>query len=83
MPRPSPGTLAAIVLAGLSILALTFLVQGWWHVEAEISMHGWIALTLGVVVTMAVGVGLMALAFFSARRGYDDAVARDDSDETL
>jgi hypothetical protein len=81
MPRPSPGALAAIVLGGLSILAVTFLVQAWRHVEAEMSMHGWIALGLGVVVTMAVGVGLMALVFFSARRGYDDAVASDDSDE--
>jgi hypothetical protein len=30
---------------------------------------------------MAAGVGLMALVFFSARRGYDDAAARDDRDE--
>jgi predicted membrane-bound mannosyltransferase len=81
MPRPSPGVLAAIVLAGLAILSLVYLVQAWLHVDAEMSIHGWIALTLGVVVTMAVGVGLMALVFFSARRGYDDAAARDDRDE--
>jgi hypothetical protein len=78
MPRPLPGAVAAIILGGLSILSVTFLVQAWTGIEAEMSIHGWIALTLGVVVTMAVGVGLMALVFFSARRGYDDAVARED-----
>ncbi len=81
MRRPSPGILAAAILAGLSILAVTFLVQAWWHIDAKMSIHGWIALTLGVVVTMAVGVGLMALVFFSARRGWDDAAAGDDSDK--
>jgi hypothetical protein len=47
MPRPSPGVLAAIVLAGLAILSLVYLVQAWLHVDAEMSIHGWIALTLG------------------------------------
>jgi hypothetical protein len=81
MPRPSPGAVAAIVLGGLSILAVTFLVQAWTAIEAKMSVHGWIALTLGVVVSMALGVGLMALVFFSARRGYDDGVARRDDGE--
>ncbi len=62
------------------LLSVVYFVQAWWRVEAEMSIHGWIALTLGVVVTMAVGVGLMALVFFSARRGYDDAVDRDDDE---
>jgi len=81
MPRPSPGALAAIILGGLLILSVTFLVQAWTAIDAKMSIHGWIALTLGVVVTMAVGVGLMALVFFSARRGYDDAVGREDDRE--
>jgi len=81
MRRPSPGILAAVVLGGLSLLAVTFLVQAWSHIEAKMSIHGWIALILGVVVTMAVGVGLMALVFFSARRGWDDAAHRNDRDE--
>jgi heme/copper-type cytochrome/quinol oxidase subunit 2 len=81
MRRPSPGILAAVILTGLSILAVTFLVQAWSHIEAQMSIHGWIALILGVVVTMAFGVGLMALVFFSARRGWDDTVDRNDRDE--
>ena len=37
-----------------------------------ISIHGYIALALGVVLTLGVGGGLMALVFFSARQGYDE-----------
>jgi hypothetical protein len=37
-----------------------------------IDLNGWIALILGVVVTLAVGIGLMSLIFISSRLGYDD-----------
>jgi hypothetical protein len=45
-----------------------------WHVigNAGISVNGWIALILGVLVTLALGIGLMTLVFISSRRGYDD-----------
>ncbi len=39
------------------------------------SGHGWAAMALGIVFSLALGGGLMALVFFSARRGYDDAAA--------
>jgi NADH:ubiquinone oxidoreductase subunit 5 (subunit L)/multisubunit Na+/H+ antiporter MnhA subunit len=62
-----------IVLLGLLILAI---VTGFWAWQqigtVEIGTHGWIALGLGAVLTFAVGAGLMALMFFSARRGYDE-----------
>jgi hypothetical protein len=35
-------------------------------------VHGWIALILGVIFSLAVGGGLMALVFVSSRRGYDE-----------
>jgi hypothetical protein len=31
----------------------------------------------GVVVALALGIGLMALVFISSRRGYDEAAKRD------
>jgi hypothetical protein len=45
-----------------------------WHAigDTGIDTSGWIALILGVLVTVALGVGLMALVFISNRRGYDD-----------
>ena len=42
--------------------------------DGELSTDGNIALTLGIVLSMVVGVGLMALLFHSARRGYDEQV---------
>ncbi len=36
------------------------------------SAVGWGAMVLGMVVTLGLGIGLMALVFFSNRRGYDD-----------
>jgi len=32
---------------------------------------------LGIVVTRALGIGLMSLVFFSNRRGYDEITRRD------
>lgn len=78
MSRPWQVIIPAAVLVGLLALAVVFMVQAWTRFDAELSVHGWIALTLGVVVSLAVGLGLMALVFFSARRGYDDGVGLDD-----
>ena len=41
--------------------------------DSEISIAGWLALAAGVVVTLGLGIGLMALVFISSRRGYDEA----------
>jgi NADH:ubiquinone oxidoreductase subunit 5 (subunit L)/multisubunit Na+/H+ antiporter MnhA subunit len=61
------------VLLGLLILAALTGFWAWRQVgDVEIGMHGWIALGLGAVLTFLVGAGLMALMFFSERRGYDD-----------
>jgi hypothetical protein len=40
--------------------------------DSEISASGWVALALGVLATLALGIGLMALVFISSRRGYDE-----------
>jgi hypothetical protein len=42
------------------------------------SRHGLVALGLGAVATFALGAGLMALVFFSNRRGYDERAHRSD-----
>jgi len=39
---------------------------------SEISPTGWVALALGIVVTLALGVGLVAAMLISHHRGYDD-----------
>jgi len=39
----------------------------------DIGANGYIALSLGVIGTAALGAGLMALLFYSNSHGYDDA----------
>jgi hypothetical protein len=39
-------------------------------------VEGHVAMWLGVVFSLVVGCGLMALVFYSSRRGYDDAAGR-------
>jgi hypothetical protein len=41
------------------------------------SVHGWIALGLGVFFSVLIGCGLMALMFYSSRRGYDETASSD------
>ena len=36
-------------------------------------VHGWIALTIGIVLTCALAITLMALVFHSARSGRDES----------
>ncbi len=65
----------------LGFLALSALFGYWiWTdlQDVDIGHHGWIALTLGAVLTFLVGAGLMSLVFFSSRRGYDDRANRPD-----
>ena len=38
------------------------------------SGHGYAAMTLGIIFTLVVGCGLMALMFYRSRRGYVDRV---------
>jgi hypothetical protein len=36
------------------------------------SVHGYMAMILGVVFSLGIGCGLMALMFYSSRHGYDE-----------
>lgn len=62
-----------------SLFALLFLSVAWavwvWSAnnDTPMTVHGWIALGLGTVFSLAIGIGLMALMFFSSRSGHDDA----------
>ncbi len=39
----------------------------------EMSWHGWIAISAGIIGTVGLNVGLMLLVVFSNRKGYDTA----------
>jgi hypothetical protein len=37
----------------------------------SMSTTGYVAMTLGVIATLALGIGLMSLVFYSNRKGHD------------
>jgi hypothetical protein len=41
------------------------------------STYGHVAMVLGVIVALVLGFGLMALMFYSNRKGYDEAAQKD------
>ena len=64
----------AIIVALLLILAaaLAYAYSGLTAPGEPMPIEGWIALSLGAVFSLIVGIGLMALLFYSSRRGYDE-----------
>jgi cytochrome bd-type quinol oxidase subunit 2 len=52
-------------------------IYGWFTLrDSEISTVAVIALAVGVVLTLVVGIGLMTLLFYSSREGFDEQVHR-------
>ncbi len=62
--------LLALALGGVLAAVMFGALTGWD--ASAMSMHGWIALSLGTFLSLAVGGGLMALVFYSARNGFDE-----------
>ena len=71
--------LLVMVLGGLLAVVMFGVLTGWD--SSAMSIHGWIALSLGTILSLAVGGGLMALVFHSARKGYDDRIEIDRADD--
>ena len=59
-------------LFALLAAALWFAGSAWEHLAGDIPLYGWAAIAGGVLFSLAVGGGLMALMFYSNRHGYDD-----------
>jgi hypothetical protein len=68
------GNSAAVVIAVALVLVVGVVVVTLWTGigDSDISPVGWIAMGFGVIITLALGIGLMALVFISNRRGYDE-----------
>ncbi len=63
------------ILVLVVALALTLGIVTWKAMGAvDISIVGWLAVVVGTLATAGLGGGLMALVFYSARKGYDDDV---------
>jgi len=65
---------AAVLVIVLAVIGIEF----WNGIgDSDISAAGWVAMGIGIVVTLALGIGLMTLVFISSRRGYDEASRSD------
>ena len=77
----------ALVAVLLAMLIWTCIIAGTgWSsaVGTEVPVAGYVAMAIGVVFSLLVGVGLMALVFYSSRAGYDEPakLIRSDEDKT-
>lgn len=77
------GTIALVV----PLLAI-LVVAGWFAASAWVSIQGppmpavgYLWMALGIVFSLIVGCGLMALLFYSSRHGYDDPFQAHDDRE--
>ena len=76
-PRAAKTTLLLVVLGGLLTAAVAAVVYIWRALgDMPTSGHGLAALLLGALLSIALGVGLMFLVFYSSRHGHDDDVRR-------
>jgi hypothetical protein len=70
------------VIAALMALlvASLYYAYGIWTALGAADMPGWMyaAMAGGVLFSLIVGGGLMALVFYSSRAGYDDEAAHND-----
>lgn len=64
------------VLLGILAIVVWYGVNVWTRTPS-MPTYGYVAMGLGAIVAVAIGVGLMALMFHSHRRGYDDAAHND------
>jgi predicted transporter len=75
MQRMGLGQAALLVLLVLMLIGTGVWAISVWNETSgiEMSKHGWIAMGLGTLFSLAIGCGLMALMFYSNRSGHDEA----------
>ena len=68
-----PAAILVIALFALLALSVWFAAYAWTHLGGDpVPTYGYVAIAGGVVISLVVGGGLMALVFYSSRHGYDD-----------
>jgi hypothetical protein len=73
-----------LLAALLAMLVAVIVVAQWgWSSAAgtDVPAAGYLALAFGVIVSLVVGIGLMALVFYSSRAGYDEPARLTDPED--
>ncbi len=74
------GVVALIAFFGVFLGFVVWAFTRLWEMagpDTHMSIHGWIAMALAGLGTLGLGCGLMWLAFYSSRKGYDERGRRD------
>ncbi len=70
------GPMRALIVVALFVLlavSIWFAGAAWMRLGGdEIPFYGYVAIAGGVLFSLLIGGGLMALVFYSSRHGYDD-----------
>jgi hypothetical protein len=61
-------TVLSLLLVATGVVAYL----GWSLGDANVPTSGYIAMGFGVIFSLVVGIGLMALLVYSSRKGYDE-----------
>jgi hypothetical protein len=77
-PRAKLGSVSKAAFVAVPLLVM-LVAAGWYASRAWTALSGppmpatgYVAMTLGIVFSLLVGCGLMALLFYSNRHGYDE-----------
>lgn len=69
--------LLILFLGGLLVTVVLGAAYVWDAMgDVQLSFHGTLALVLGVLASLGLGIGLMFLVFYSSRHGHDDDAGR-------
>ncbi len=76
MPGRKPNVGIIVLVVALIVIlaaALWYAASAWLTISGPpMPATGYVAMTLGIVFSLIVGCGLMALLFYSSRHGYDE-----------
>ena len=71
-PLSIAGWITLVILAGFFFVSLWYAVKVWTAMSGvHMSGFGWTFLVMGIVLTIGLGAGLMALVFYSSRNNLD------------
>jgi hypothetical protein len=65
-----------VPLLALLAAAVWFAVYAWSAIDVAMPAWGYAAMAGGILFSLLVGCGLMALVFYSSRHGYDEPGSR-------
>lgn len=71
-----------VVASLLSLSVIAVAVYAWISMgDVTMSLAGYLSLVLGGLATLALGMGLMALVFYSNRQGFDERAGQSPLDD--